>query len=98
MKAKTINVNLKGFLYLAEIQRRERLKKNFTDANREFLTKTFNRINPTGWSNIMDGDMGGADEKGRWTSWTAQQMGEMLSAAGIEWTPGKDSEYIPARF
>ena len=97
----TILVPLESFLYLQEKSYSERTGKNQSDKARQRLTKNFRQFSYGGMKQLMDGSLGGckgkpenAWEEGRWTSWSASDMAEILDEAGLPWKMGKDAEYI----
>ena len=96
-KAKAIEVTLESYLYLQRRLHRERSNKEVSDKVIDRLTINFNRVSKDGFKTLMDGDLGGCKD-GRWTSWSAKEMSEMLDAEGLEWRPAEDVEYIAVGF
>lgn len=93
MTAKAIEVSLSSYLYLQNRCRLERLGKSLPDKGICHLTRSFNQFARDGFITLMDRDLGGA-ERGKWTSWSADEMSQMLDKEGLEWKPAEDVEYI----
>ena len=92
-KAHAIEVGLDGYLYLQNRCFTERCGQPHNESQLARLTANFERHSNGGYMMLMDGDLGGC-ENGRWTSWTAAQMADMLTEQGLDWQPHDDVEFV----
>ena len=96
VKRHAIKIELDGYLYLQNRLHKERCGEDLSESHIERLTANFKNHYKT-CELTMDGDYGGTTDgtpQGKWTSWTVEQMAEMLTEAGIKWTPADDVECI----
>ena len=85
MKLKAIRVTLEGYLYLQEqacIQR----GFEFTERRKENLKDGFGKYSFKGMKEICSGDIGGgcgSKDPSTWTSWSVEQLAEMLKEKNL---------------
>lgn len=103
---KTIAVSFESWFFLKEEQYRQRSEIGGRSLNRKIWEAWFNRdaihSGPMmGLKLLRDGDFGGckgspinAFEEHRWTSWTLDEMKEMLDKAGLSWKEGQEIESL----
>ena len=100
MKANTILVPLESYLYLQEKQHTERSAsyKQFDD---DRVKRAFYKHSYNGFYQLYDNDLGGcigepfrAFEEGRWTSWSCEDMKQILDNAGLPYKDGEQEEII----
>lgn len=92
-KKHAIEVSWEGYLYLQARLSKERSGRELTEAFIARLKASFEKFGHDGYKRLMDGDLGGC-ENGRWTNWTAAQMGEMLTEQGLDWKPCDDVDCV----
>lgn len=100
-KSKAIRTNFDGYMYLQRRSRLERVGHLWSEKYQVKLERNYERIYGKSGFIVMDGDYGGATgdpehswEEGRWTHWTAKQVADMLTEAGIWWEPAPDQECV----
>lgn len=101
-KKRAIRVPLDSLLYLHSRCRKERCGDELRERTINEIKKNFNRFKDgEDLYHLLDGDLGGcvgpienAWEEGRWTSWSAKQMSEMLDQQHLDWKPADDEEVI----
>lgn len=92
MKKRAIKVPLDSWLYLREIQKKQRVGKHLSEKQKEILTKEMEKPYNKEGHIIFDKGMGGAIgkpensyEEHRWTDWSIDQMISMLDEAGLSY-------------
>lgn len=100
-KSPTLLVPLESFLYLQEKCHIERCGNPQSEKAKQRLIRNFEEHSYNGKKQLMNGDLGGCNgnpenawEERRWTSWSVEDMIEILSEAGLPWERGEDTEYI----
>lgn len=100
-KSPTILVPLESFLYLQEKSYIERCGKHHTEKMKQRLIRNFETFSHSEKKQLMNGDLGGCNgdpentfEEGRWTSWSVDDMAEILDGAGLPFERGESVEYI----
>ena len=91
-KYKAIIVNLDGYIYL-HCEARTQRGFEITERYIESLKENFNYINPNGKAKICDGDLGGgcgSKSPNTWTSWSIDEMTQMLIKQGIHFEIGAE--------
>lgn len=101
VKCHTILVPLESYLYLQDKEYFERCGKHHSEKHNERLIRNFKRFSNEGKYKLKDRDLGGcigkpenAWEEGRWTSWSCEDMIQILNEACLPYEQGEDSEYI----
>lgn len=90
----TILIDLQGVLYLQELQSKQRCGKSLTEKEKQRLERNFEQFADNGWKVYYDGDCGGALRNGKWTSWSCEEVKQILSEAGIKYKDGSKEEVI----
>lgn len=73
---KAIKVPLESFLYLSKEQRKQRIGDELSQKAIERITKNFEKYYEKGRT-LTSGDLGGSIN-GVWTSWSLEEMKDML--------------------
>lgn len=84
-------------MYLQEKGKIERSGKGFSESFKAKLEKNFDNFAYQGYKTIYDGDFGGA-VNGKCTSWTCEQMKEMLDEKGLAYIDGEEQDIIEIGF
>ena len=99
----SIFLPLDSYLYLHELCTAQRSGRTMSDNHRKWLETNFHRVccKSNGMYNAMDGYLGGAVgkpqnsyEDRRWTTWSVEDMKNILDAAGLSWAEGPTLEVI----
>ena len=93
MKVKTILVSKESYLYLQDRCKYERSGKYIPKSFKEKLKRNFDNLQYKGYIRIMDKDFGGA-KNGKWTSWSIEEMAEMLDKKHLDYKLGEDMECL----
>lgn len=100
MKSKAIRVPLESYLYLQSIMHLQRSGKPLSNKYIEKLTNMFKSHYPKGIL-LMSGDLGGAVgdpknsyEEHRWTSWSIEDLKQMLDEKKLSYVDGETVEYF----
>lgn len=100
-KANTILLPLESFLYLQDKSYFERCGKHHTEKQIERLIRNFENFAHIGYKQLKDGDLGGCNgkpengwEERRWTSWSCEDMKQILTEVGLPYKDGEETEYI----
>ena len=96
MKVKRLNVILlpwESYSYLRQKMCYDRLGKFRTESQMERLKLDFEKCSNDGFKKIMDGDMGGSN-KGKWTSWSCDDMKVILDEVNLTYLDGGKAEVI----
>lgn len=100
-KSSTILVPLDSFLCLQDKSFYERCGKHHNEEQMKRLTRNFEQFAHEGYKQLANGDLGGckgdpenAWEEYRWTTWSVEDMKNILNEAGLLWKDGEEKEYI----
>ena len=101
MKKKSIRVPLESWVYLQDQCKLQRCGDHISDKTKEHLKREMEKPYNQGGHQLTDGDLGGAIgnplnsyEEGRWTSWSINEMKEMLKDQNLPYTDAEDVEEI----
>lgn len=100
-KENTILIPWESYLYLQNKQYEERMGKPKPESAIKRLELNFENCSHNGLYRIGDGALGGcigtpenAWEEKRWTSWSCEDMKQILDSAGLPYKDGGEREYI----
>lgn len=101
-KANSILVPWESWWFLEEKSFYERFGKPHSEYSKEKLRRNFNQFaDSDGFKQLKDYDLGGAVgepknswKEHRWTSWSCNDMKEMLDEVGLPWKDGGSVNYI----
>ena len=82
MKVKAIRVPLESYIYLQQENRIQRTGKELSEKVIERFKRSFETYNKDG-ALLLNGSLGGANEEGKWTSWTVEDMKDMLNKQNL---------------
>jgi len=94
--SQTIKVDRNGYFYLRRIERKERGCKPLTEEAEERIWQMITKHGELQEVELDNDSMGGGDGTywGQWWPWSVQTLKEMLDAAGIRYTDGKEKRTI----
>ena len=100
-KSPTILVPLDSFLFLQDKSYTGRASRHHSEKQMQRLTRNFEQFSYGGYKQLMSGDLGGCNgvpenawEEHRWTTWSIEDMKNILNEAGLSWKNGEEVEYI----
>lgn len=100
-KSMTILLPYESWIFLQEKSFLERTGKPYSEKQKTRMKTLFQNHSYDGKKELKDGDLGGckgkpelAWEEGRWTSWSCNDMKQILSSAGLPYEDGSEVEYI----
>lgn len=100
-KSSTILLPLDSFLFLQDESFYERCGKHYSEKQMQRLTRNFEQFGHGGYKQLKSGDLGGCNgvpenawEEHRWTTWSIEDMKNILNEAGFSWKDGEEVEYI----
>lgn len=100
-KSSTILLPPDSFLFLQDKSFYERCGKHYSEKQMQRLTRNFEQFGHGGYKQLKSGDLGGCNgvpenawEEHRWTTWSIEDMKNILNEAGFSWKDGEEVEYI----